>query len=75
MVDAIGGLTKIKYELLGEAVSAAEKYQEAAVPGRVLVCDVTRQLAESCQENETSGVKFEESLFVYKDRKSFLVSY
>jgi class 3 adenylate cyclase len=37
-----GGHSKLKYELMGEVVERAEKVQESAEPGGILVDSVTR---------------------------------
>jgi class 3 adenylate cyclase len=39
----IGGTTKLKYELLGEAVETAEAVQAQASPGSVYISDTTAQ--------------------------------
>ncbi|KAJ3414425.1 hypothetical protein HDV05_006606 [Chytridiales sp. JEL 0842] len=39
-----GGLTKVKYELMGSAVVVAEKVQEVATPGNVMISESTRKL-------------------------------
>ncbi|KAJ3219678.1 hypothetical protein HDU67_010040 [Dinochytrium kinnereticum] len=41
-----GGLTMLKYELLGDAVDTAEKVQELASPGSVVISNATVRLLE-----------------------------
>jgi class 3 adenylate cyclase len=45
----LGGLTKVKYELIGEAVEMAEQIQSNADPGSIYISSKTAEFVKSME--------------------------
>ncbi|KAJ3102114.1 hypothetical protein HDU97_000756 [Phlyctochytrium planicorne] len=60
-----GGTTKIKYELVGEAVDEAEKVEQVAQPGTVYCSETTLNLILSASSDSTGWSSGEKSVALY----------